>query len=144
MINAETLMAGNILMMDSPFWKDASFKPLRIVKIWKKQDTKTSDEYYAIGLETFDEMDLYGCKSYMLKPISITAEWLEKLGFKYNHKLDGYVLRESKFGSKYSFRLHKNDNGFFSLHTVYGKKIEFVHELQNHLNINFDVKLEIK
>lgn len=145
-MNAEELMIGNFVMIESKLYTEANGIPLKISRIEKKQHPKITDEHYAIGVETLDEMDSYGCWSNSLRPIPITKDWLEKLGFEYSLRHGFYII--PKFGNNSRIDFAKGSSGLQIRPCKFGGGIndyyEFIHELQNHFQVNHKIKLEIK
>lgn len=154
-MNAESLMIGNLVTIESDFYSQLKGIVYKITGIQEKQNPVNPDDKYAISLELCDpngELARHypahyyiSCWSCALKPIPITAEWLDMFGFVYSMQYGFHKVPE--LGDKSRLMITNGTIGLNARPLGVGginDDFKFIHELQNHLQVNHKIKLEIK
>lgn len=126
-MKAEELRIGNIVTIDNPLaWPSLKDMPVVVFRVENKKDRMFPESTGSVGCS--DLKKEYNQFDEFLKPIPLTVEWLDNLGFKY------FVQRsrfEKRFSKRQVFGIVKNKDYYAADRYIHISKIEYVHQLQN-------------
>ena len=141
-INASDLRLGNYVNIKNDIHKNLKDVICEVIKIEKRYSTIRKETDFNIGLEFIDNDgfdDNIGQWLKFIKPIEITNEWLQKLGFKILNKVSNSYKKYVNNTTKECFYVELYQVGrldwivkyFNSENNEISLKINHVHQLQN-------------
>ena len=145
-MNAEELMLWNIVTIDNPkVFPELKGSPFIVTGINHSVYEPKIGYETVVSLRSLETKEYYSQLVKYIEPIPITAEWLDKFGFEYSMQYSFHKVPE--FGDKSRLMITNGTIGLNARPLGVGginDDFKFIHEIQNHFQVNHKIKLEIK